>query len=56
MDDHRASDPWLRHKEEQRAAWRRLSYAERLRWLEQAKRFCWEALGAARRRRQEPSG
>ncbi len=41
---------WRRHADETRRAWRRLSYLERLRWLEQAKRFHYQALGLARRR------
>jgi hypothetical protein len=41
---------WDRHADEQRRAWLLLSYAERLRWLEQAKQFSEMALGAARRR------
>jgi hypothetical protein len=40
---------WDRHADEQRRSWLRLSHAERLRWLEQAKRFYEVALGAARR-------
>lgn len=40
---------WDRHADQQRRAWLRLSYAERLRWLEQAKQFQQVALGAARR-------
>lgn len=40
---------WDRHADQQRRAWLRLSYAERLRWLEQAKQFYKVALGAARR-------
>ena len=43
---------WEEHREEQRRAWLRLSYAERLRWLESAKRFAKSALEAARRRKQ----
>jgi hypothetical protein len=43
---------WEQHREEQRRAWLRLSYAERLRWLENAKRFARLALEAARRRKQ----
>jgi hypothetical protein len=42
---------WELHREEQRRAWLQLSYAERLRWLEQAKRFARLALDAARKRR-----
>lgn len=44
---------WEQHGEAQRRAWLRLSYAERLRWLEQAKRFARLAFAAARRRRLE---
>ena len=40
------------HREAQRRAWLRLSHVERLRWLEQAKRFARLALEAARKRRQ----
>ena len=40
------------HREAQRRAWLRLSYAERLRWLDQAKRFARLALESARKRRQ----
>ena len=40
---------WERHREEQRRSWLKLSAAQRLRWLEQAKRFAAVALGAARR-------
>ena len=40
-----------RHRREQRRAWLRLSYRERLEWLEQAKRFAARALEAARARR-----
>jgi hypothetical protein len=40
---------WDRHVDEQRRAWLRLSPAERLRWLEQAKEFHRLALGAARK-------
>ena len=43
---------WEQHRKEQRRAWLRLSYAERLRWLENAKRFARLALEAARRRKQ----
>ena len=37
---------WEQHREEQRLAWLRLSYAGRLRWLESAKRFAKAALEA----------
>ena len=39
------------HEEAQRRAWLRLAPAERLAWLEGAKRFARRALDAARRRR-----
>ncbi len=42
---------WQQHREAQRRAWLRLGYAERLRWLEQAKRFARTALEAAKKRR-----
>ena len=51
-----AQDGWVVHATEQRRAWLALSYAQRLRWLEDAKRFCALALGAARRKRRAPSG
>ncbi len=41
---------WEQHRAEQRRAWLSLSHAERLRWLENAKRFAKAALEAARRR------
>jgi hypothetical protein len=51
-----AEDPsakaWTDHLTQQRRAWLALSYAERLRWLEDAKRFYAIALGAARRKRR----
>jgi len=39
---------WERHAEEQRRAWRRLTPAQRLAWLWQAKLFARKALGRAR--------
>jgi hypothetical protein len=42
---------FAQHRESQRRAWLRLTHAERLRWLEQAKRFAKLALEAARSRR-----
>jgi hypothetical protein len=45
------TDGWATHAMEQRRAWLRLSYADRLRWLEQAKRFAEQALRAAKERR-----
>jgi hypothetical protein len=47
--DKSVSDGWKKHKEEQQKAWLRLSPAERLAWLEQAKAFCRLALGRAQR-------
>jgi len=41
---------WEQHREAQRRAWLRLTHAERLRWLEQAKRFARLAMKAARKR------
>lgn len=49
-----AADSWQRHGREQRLRWLRLSYAERLAWLWQAKLFALKAQGAARRDR--PTG
>jgi hypothetical protein len=46
-------DGWAEHEKEQRRAWMRLSYQQRLDWLEQMKEFCREALGAARRASQK---
>lgn len=45
-----AARSFERHRGEQRRAWLRLSYRERLEWLEQAKRFAAKALAAARKR------
>ena len=42
-------DGWQKHADQQRLAWLRLSYEQRLDWLENAKRFVAESLGAARR-------
>jgi hypothetical protein len=52
MSEHERAEGWRAHVVEQRRAWQRLSHADRLAWLEQAKRFCAEALGAARRGKQ----
>jgi hypothetical protein len=46
---------WERHRGAQRRAWLRLSYAERLRWLDQAKRFASRAVASARKRKGQPS-
>ncbi|MGH9318034.1 MAG: hypothetical protein ACRD1P_13120 [Thermoanaerobaculia bacterium] len=44
-------DGWKRHSAEQTRAWLRLSHAERLAWLEQAKEFAGQARAAARPKR-----
>lgn len=49
MPDERSRN-FERHRAEQRRAWLRLSYRERLEWLEQARRFAAKALAAARKR------
>ena len=41
------SDPWDDHLMEQQRAWLKLTYAERLEWLESAKRFARKAEAAA---------
>jgi hypothetical protein len=43
------TDGWRKHEREQIRARLALTYGERLRWLEQTKRFARVALGAARR-------
>jgi hypothetical protein len=48
--ERRAASGFERHRREQRRAWLRLGYRERLDWLEQAKRFAARALAAARER------
>jgi hypothetical protein len=54
MDDDKREQGWEDHERQQRRAWLALTYAERLRWLEDAKRFTAVALGAARRARRLP--
>jgi hypothetical protein len=44
------NDPWRAHAREQLRAWQRLTYAQRLAWLWQAKMFARRALGAAKPR------
>ena len=51
----RSHDPWEAHRREQRRSWLRLSYTERIRWLDQAKQFVASATGAARQRKR-PEG
>ena len=55
MADRSPESGFERHRREQRRAWLRLSYRERLEWLEQAKRFAARALEAARERRRSRS-
>jgi len=50
MDDPKSTG-WADHEREQRRAWLRLSYAERLAWLAQAKDFAARALAAAKARK-----
>jgi hypothetical protein len=52
----RERDGWERHREEQARAWLRLSHAERLAWLEEAKRFAQRWLGVAHRGPREIEG
>jgi len=40
---------WRGHALQERQRWRELTYRQRLDWLEQAKQFCTQALGAARK-------
>jgi hypothetical protein len=51
MDDRGREGSLDQHRREQRRAWLRLTYRERLRWLEEAKGFAAKALEAARARR-----
>ncbi len=46
-------DPFATHAREQAIAWHARSYAERLRWLEDAKRFAHLAQKAAAERRAQ---
>ncbi|MGE0402423.1 MAG: hypothetical protein AB7T06_37320 [Kofleriaceae bacterium] len=41
-------DGWSEHADEQLRAWKRLTFAQRLAWLWQAKLFLRRALGKAR--------
>jgi hypothetical protein len=41
---------WKAHQREQRLAWLKLNYAERIRWLDQAKQFAVIAVDAAKKR------
>jgi hypothetical protein len=47
------SKAFEQRRAEQRRAWARLSYRERLAWLEQAKQFAAKALAAAHARKGE---
>jgi hypothetical protein len=57
MADDPLAKSWADHQTQQRRAWLALTYVQRLRWLEDAKRFYAIALGAAtrERRRRRPS-
>ncbi len=44
-----SAQAWERHLEDQARAWLRLTFEQRLEWLEGAKEFAREALGAAYR-------
>lgn len=52
MTDAEQAAAWAQHEREQRRAWRKLSYRQRLDWLWQAKLFAAKALAAARARRR----
>ena len=41
-------DPWAAHEREQAERWRKLTYAQRLDWLWQAKQFALRAQGLAK--------
>lgn len=41
-------DPWATHEREQSERWQKLTYAQRLDWLWQAKQFALRARGLAR--------
>ena len=49
-------DGWKTHEREQRAAWAKLTYQQRLDWLEQAKEFVREAMKSAQERRRGRTG
>ena len=55
MANDKPLEGWADHEAQQRRAWLALTYVQRLRWLEDAKRFYAIALGAARRRRRAGS-
>lgn len=54
MDEDKTASGYAQHMAEQRRAWLSLPYAERLRWLEQAKAFAERAVAAARSRETPP--
>ncbi len=45
-------DGWKKHEREQRERWARLTYRERLDWLQQAKDFARRAIESAAKRRR----
>jgi len=49
-EDDQKRELWKVHQREQRLSWLKLSYAERLLWLDQAKQFAATAISAAQNR------
>lgn len=56
MRDARRESGFDEHHREQRRAWLRLTFLQRLEWLEQAKRFAARALEAAKHRARRDAG
>jgi hypothetical protein len=50
MAEKRPDNGWRQHSEDQLRAWLATTPEQRIQWLEQAKRFCQSALGAASRK------
>lgn len=48
--DESRPDGWRQHRDDQTRSWLRLTAEQRLEWLEGAKQFAADALGAAHRR------
>lgn len=55
-EDNRSAKARIDGEAERRRAWLALTHFQRLRWLEDAKRFCAIALGAARKRPSRGTG
>lgn len=51
--ERRLDKAYEKHRLEQARNWRRLSHSQRLRWLDQAKRFAARALKAAQGRKSD---